>query len=230
MTYASDLRRFAGTLTATALGIVALVSCAAAQRPATGGIELGTYLARFSGQWTLDRDASDDPARAIEATVGEGTPDGERGGGGHAPGHGGGQGGGAGGHGRDGHGTGGVLGAGRPNPDALEATFEVFRAVPDRFTLTVTDALSMTTWAGVREARIPIAGAAIPVTVQGRQIEVRAKWDGGKLQIERRIDGGGKVIDLVEGVPRGDRLIVRRTIRGVPGATPEIRLVFDRAE
>lgn len=237
MTHASNLRRFAGTVTTAALGVVLLASGELfGQYPDTGGVELGQYLAQFSGQWVLDRDASDDPARALEAHGREGAHDGGRGGGGggHGPG---GHGGGGAGHGSGGHGGGGLLGrlwaligGGGPDPAALEATLDVFRTVPDRFTLTVTDSLVVTTWAGEREARMPVAGNAIPMSVQGRRIEVKAKWDGGKLEIERRIDGGGRIVDLVEAVAEGNHLLVIRTVKGVPGAIPEIRLVFDRAE
>jgi hypothetical protein len=217
MTDGSDLRRFAGTLTA-ALALVALASsCASGQRPETGGVEPGTYLARFSGQWTLDRNASDVPARALEAHGQEGGR-----GGGHGAGHGGGR---SGGHGAGGHRGGG---GGGPDPAALEATFEVFRAVPDHFTLTVTDSLVVTTWAGEREVRMPVAGDAFPISVQGRRIEAKANWDGGRLRLERRIEGGGTIVDLVETLAEGDRLLVIRTVKGVPRTIPEIRLAFDR--
>lgn len=215
MTDASDLRHFAGTLT-TALAWVALASsCASGQRPDTGGVEPGRYLARFSGQWALDRKASDDPARALEAHARE------------AP-HGGGRRGGVGGHRPGRHGGGG---GGRPDPAALEATFELFRAVPDRFTLTVTDSLVVTTWAGENEARMPLAGDAIPISVRGRRIEAKAKWDGAKLRLERRIDGGGgTIVDFVEALAEGSRLLVIRAVKSVPASIPEIRLVFDRAQ
>lgn len=217
MTDAIDLRRFAGTL-AAALAVVGLASCASGQRPDTGGVEPARYLARFSGEWALDRNVSADPARALEAHSRQGGHDRAWGGG-------------AGGHGPGRHGGGGFPGGGPSDPAALEATFDVFRAVPDRFTLTVTDSLVVTTWAGEREARIPVAGDAIPISGRRRPwIEAKARWDGRKLRIERRIDGGGTIVDLVEAIPEGNRLLMTRTVKGVPGAIPEIRLAFDRAE
>lgn len=94
--------------------------------------------------------------------------------------------------------------------------------------MTVTDSLVVTMWAGEREARMPIAGDAIPINVRGRRIEAKAKWDGGRLRLERRIDGGGMIVDLVEPLAEGRRLLVTRTVKGLPGTIPEIRLVFDR--
>lgn len=209
---ASKLRRLADTL-AAALALVALASgCASGQRPETGGMEPGRYLARFSGQWALDRNASEDPARALEAHSQAGTHAGRRGGGGgHGPGR-----------------HGGALGGGRPDPAALEATFDVFRSVPDDFILTVTDSLVVTTWAGQKEARMPVGGDAIPVSVRGPKIEARAEWDGGRLRLERRIEGGGTVVDIVEPLAEGSRLLVIRTVKGASGTIPEVRLVFDR--
>lgn len=210
-----------GRLTATlsgALVVAALASCGSGGRvPDTGGIEPDRYLARFSGQWTLDRDASDDPDGAVE-THGRGGA------------HGRGSGGRGGGHGPGRHGGGGFPGGGGPDPVAMEATFEVFRVVPDRFTLAVTDSLVATTLAGEDEARMPVAGDAIPIYIRGERIEAKARWDGRRLRLERRIDGGGTIVDLVESLAEGNRLLVTRTVSGVPGATPEIRLAFDRAE
>lgn len=221
MKQGSDLRRGVITLPA-ALVLVGLASCASGRQPDTGGVDPGTYLGRFSGEWTLDRDASDDPARELETHRREGAHDG-------------GSGGGAGGHGPGRHG-GGILGGGGPDPSVMEATIDVFQAVPDRFALTVTDSLVITTWGGEGEARIPIAGDAVPLDARARlraglpEIEAKARWDGGRLRLERRIDGGGTIVDLLEPTAEGDRLLVTRTVDGVRGAIPEITLAFDRAQ
>lgn len=217
-------RRLAGPL-AIALVAVVLTSCGSGRQPDTGGVDPGTYMARFSGQWAIDENVSEDPAPAVAALAEqlEGLEDSDQ------P-RVGGRRGGAGRRGRRGRPR-----RSGPDPEALRATLDVFRAVPERFTLNVSDSTVVTTWVGEAEGRMEIAGNGISTTVSEQPTAASVEWDGGRLRIERRVEGarGATVVDLFEAFADRDRLLITRRLRGLGGPTsepPTVRLAYDLVE
>lgn len=219
-------RRFAGAILGV-LASTALAGCGSSGRmPATGGVAPAEYMARFSGQWTFDDDVSEDPSQVIPPGTAQEAAGGG-GGGGVAPPAGGGVGAPGGRRGRR-----GGRRAPRRAPDtaALRLTFDTFRSIPDVFSLSVSDSTVVTTWAGDREVRLEVAGDGVSRTVGEERVDLSARWEGGLLRIERRVPGGGTVVDLVEALPERPRLLVTRRIEGFPGMQAEVRLAFGRAQ
>lgn len=221
-THPPVLSLFAGVLLAT-IG----AGCAGGSAPETGGIDPEVFRSRFSGQWVLDETVSEDPSEAVDPEAIRRGP----GAGGGAPGIGIPTGGG------DARGGGGNVqgGAGAPRPsapdtEALQVTLDLFRTVPQRFSLRVEESTITTTWLGPdgrREGRMEIAGDGSSTDLGDRRIETRAAWEGRRLRIERRVSDGAVVVDRIEALGDGDRLLVTRTLEGLPMEIRPVRLAFE---
>lgn len=198
------------------LSFAGLVACGSSGAvPQAPGIDPGAYMERFSGQWAFDADVSENPAEIIPPGTARGVRgDRPRGGGVGVPGR----------RGRR------RRGPPRMGPDsaAMRTTFDTFRSVPDRFSLSVSESTVSTTWAGGRQLRIPVAGDEVEMEVNDHDVGVSAGWDGARLRIERDVPGGGTVVDLIEALPERPRLLVTRRIEGYGGMMAEVRLAFDR--
>lgn len=215
---------------AVGVGLLLLTSCASGRLPDTQGVDRSAYLARFSGEWTLDDEVSEDPTRVVEPpgrgadqaadTAGSdvGRPGVGRTGRGRMPGR--------------RRGRRGARGSSGPSPAAVRAAIEAFHSVPSRFSLQVSDSAVVTTWIGEREARMEVAGDDASVTVNGQEGHASVEWDGGRLRIEHWLQGGGPlvIVDVIRALPDRDRLLVTRRIEGLSGRAPEVRLAYDLIE
>lgn len=174
----------------------------------------------LTGVWILSPTLSD---RTPPDGVAEG---GERSGGPPPP-TGGGMGPGRGGRGFPGGGRGGTpggLGGERemPNPDERERTRAAMEAamhVPTRLTivrsesgLIVTDEQGVTT-------RIPLNGKKDTGAANGVPFETSAKWEHGRLRVERKFKGGVKVIEHLSVAAEPKLLTVSVKIEGRGGRT-----------
>jgi hypothetical protein len=59
------------------------------------------------------------------------------------------------------------------------------------------------------------------------EIEARAQWDDGFLEVDRTLDGGPEVHELYSRAPGSSRLIIATTVSGGGPEAVSIRRVYD---
>jgi hypothetical protein len=182
----------------------------------------------ITGTWILNRELSDRPGTVAGRDGGPGDE------GGRSP-----RGGGRGGRGRGG--PGGMPGRGRfggrggdqmPNQEEMEqmraAMTGAMRMSPRVIIVTAETGYRVTEDDGV-SLRIPAEGKKDIGAVNGALFETTAKWQDGKLRVERKFKVGLKVTDeyAVAGEPRV--LTVTSTVEGIRrrGDPPKVKRVYD---
>ncbi len=197
-------------------------------------------LADLAGTWVLERDLSQFPERPGGRGPGmRGGPGGEGGPGmepGGRPGGGPPMGGGFGGRGRGGFGgrgrgeggPGGPGGEGGP-PPGMRVLFESARPA-ERLVITSDDStLSVAGGEGPLETWHP-DGRAEKDVVEDVDVETRARWKDGRLDVERKVGNAGSVRRVYSRDAKSGYLIVEMKVAGgrMPGSR-EFRLVYSPA-
>jgi hypothetical protein len=196
-----------------------------------GALPAATLLGQrpdLAGHWIYNSPQSDNPRDQMRGG------DTSRGGGGRLGGFGGRRGGAGGGFGggRGGFG-GGRGGGGGMNEEARARMRQTMRLAfdpPPAFTLGETDS----TVTFVTDSTGPVTlysdGRKLKQKVEdGGDIEIRARWRGTDLMIDRAVSGGGKVTEDYLQSPDHKQLFVIVSFTGMRGRTIQFRRVYDAA-
>lgn len=166
----------------------------------------------LTGAWTLNKNLSEDPAKAMEATQGG---DHAGSGGGHArPGS-------SGGHGAGAHGGSAAGGSrGGMNPQLLEA--------PGRLTITQTGSSITFTDGNGRSQTLTTDNKKQKLPLNNRTVDVKTKWDEGRLVKDADLGDGMKLTETYSLVPQPRQLHVMVKLEGSHLARPvNFRRVYD---
>ena len=178
----------------------------------------------LTGAWTLNKDLSDDTAKLMEAMQsgdhggsGSGhTPPAGRGGG-HGPGmHGGG-------------GAGGNRGGMTPEQmRAMRARLHSVLEAPARLTIVQADGSVTLTDSDGRSQRLTTNNKKGKRPVDSRMVDVRTKWDDGRLVNETWLDDGMKLTETYSLTPEREQLQVMVKLEGSHLARPiDFRRVYN---
>lgn len=178
-------------------------------------------MPNLSGQWQLNKDASDDPEKAMKEARSSG--------GGSSYGSGGGGGFGRGGHGHGGGGGGwGRGGRGGDSGDSANATaggwfvaLDTLKIRHDDPTLAITDA------AGRERVLYTDGRRTEEERSHGGTTAVTASWKDGHLEIVSKPGNGGKIVETYAIAADRSQLIVTTKVEGGRGPGFTIRRVYD---
>lgn len=188
--------------------------------PGVEGPEALLLFAQYSGTWVLDTLSSDPPPRLPEAGSGARGGRGDPfGGGGGRPG--------APPPDVDGRRGGGGGPSGPPNMAAMRATLELASHRATRLQLELTDSVFAVAERRGRETRVPMNGDEVDLDATEPTVRAKVSWDDRRPRLERRVDGGGRVVDRYETLGP-DRLLIIREFDGGPSGAAVIRLVYER--
>jgi hypothetical protein len=210
-------------LAAVALGATCLTAVGRAQsRPAD--------KPNFSGDWTLNRELSDEPRVGAEAA--RGTDD-RRGGGGRRGGFGGGMGGrgGFGGMGRRGYGGGGRQEESADARTKLQELADEARLGSETLTISHSGANIAVTDSRGRTRFFQTNGSRDKHQLVTGTIDSTTRWAGDQLVTEYDAGNGRKLTYTYSLVPNTRQFLVRVRIDGPSGGavSPPIKYVYDRA-
>jgi len=215
------------TIGLTALALAAGVQgCASSGGPGVDGQEAQELFARYSGEWVLDVEASEDPVSKVQEVVaarfsgtgGFGAPDsdpwgaGDRGGG------------------LASWGSGGP-GAAKESPGPTldpEAIGGVLQP-PRRLDLVLTAGVLTVAANGGDRLVLPTDGTAVEETLGETVVATRARWKDGLLRTERRMDDGPTLRQVLEVSADGNRLLVIRSVEVDGGDRVDVQFAYDRA-
>ena len=192
------------------LSFIALGGAAAAQTQRGAAADL-------TGAWTLNQDLSDDAAKVMEKMM-----SGDHGsGGGHTP-----PAGVGGGHGPGMHG-GGSGNRGGMRPEQMRAMRDVLEA-PAKLTVVEGDGFVSLTDNQGRSRRLIVNNKREKRAVDNRMVDVRTKWDDGRLVTETWLDDGMKLTETYSLAPGRRQLLVSLKLEGshLPRAM-NFRRVYD---
>ncbi|MDP2577816.1 MAG: hypothetical protein Q8W48_08880 [Candidatus Palauibacterales bacterium] len=187
-----------------------------------GGSDIEPVPPDLSGSWELNVAKSDLPAEEIEDAMVGGSASGSQ-----PPAGGGGRGGGA--SGGRGGGRGGRMGG--MNPEQMRERMREIMEAARAFTITQTDS-TVTLNARSGPTRVFYTdGRKVQRMTRGLgEVEVKARWKDGKLQVEQKMESGLKITETYERSEDGERLQVNVKLSG--GRLPrdfESRRVYDDA-
>ena len=201
-----------------------IVAACASGGPGVEGPAAQALFNRWNGEWALDVDSSDDPAKAL-SEMGRGQGDGTRQG--LSAGRGGGQRGGRGGGGRGGGGRGGTAASPRLVSRAgTDLVLALGQQRPQTLSLELTDSLFVVATTPGSRLSLPMDGEKLDVPSQAAEMEVKVSWQDQSPTIERTVDGVGGIYDQVELVANDRLLLTRRVTLG--SESTSVRYVFDR--
>jgi hypothetical protein len=171
----------------------------------------------LTGAWRLNKNLSDDLAKVMEAT--HGGTHGSSGGGRHTPPSG-----------RGGHGP-GMHGGGRDSRGGTDAEQQMrmwLHEPPAKLTITQTDS-SVTFTEGDRQSQtLATTNEKQRLPLGSGTVEVRTKWDDGRLVKETSLSDGTKVTETYSLVSEPRRLHVMVTLAGARLPRPvSFRRVYD---
>jgi hypothetical protein len=176
-------------------------------------------IPNLTGAWTLNEDLSDDAAKVMESM--HGGDQGRRGGGHRPPG-------GSGGHGPGMHGAGG---RGEMSPEqmqAMRARMDRTLEAPARLTIVQADGSITFTDGDGRSQRFAINNKKEKRPIDNRMVEVRTKWDDGRLVNETWLDEGMKLTETYSLLSERQQLQVMVKIEGSHLPKPvNLRRVYD---
>lgn len=207
-------------LTATAVSFYGL-GCSSAASSSQSEV-VPAPVADLSGSWVLNPEQSDNPADQLQRGGAQGPRAGGIGGRGGFGG------------GRGGRGGRGGWGGGRGGGIDREAMREVFRRIreaPARIELAQTDSTVIVTFDTQAADTLYTDGRKIKREFgEGREVEIRARWDAGGLSVERRLGDGIKLTERFVFSSEVNQLFVitRLEIRGQRREI-EFRRVYDSA-
>jgi hypothetical protein len=212
------------------IALATTLSLAAATK-AVGASTQGQAAPDLTGTWVLNTELSDKPPSAPSEGRG-----GDRGGRGRPGGGGGGMGGFSGGMGGGrGGGMGGPGEGGTPNREEMERMRAVMEAVmrpPTRLILVKSESgLVQTDEEGV-SLRIPLDGTKDTGAVNGLPFETTAKWEEGRLRLERKFKSGAKLVEQYSLSAEGRQLTIASKVEGgrMPEGSRTIKRTYDRRE
>lgn len=187
--------------------------------------------ADLTGTWVLNTELSDKPA----ASPSHNGTAGEHGGRGRSGGHAGGMGGFGGGMGGRGGSTGGPGEGGTPNHEDMERQRAVMDAalhVPSRLILVKSNTGFVVTDEEGVSVRIPLDGTKDTGANNGVPFETTAKWEEGKLRVERKFKGGLKLAEQYALSADGHQLTVTSKVEGgrMPEGSRTKQRTYDRRE
>lgn len=114
---------------------------------------------------------------------------------------------------------------------AERATIEALRATPARFTVTQADSLLGIEADGAPAVLVPVGGGAVAtVWIDGRSADVRARWNAGRLEVERRLEDGVRIMEYYSRSPAGSRMVVFAEVDAGFGMHFTLRRVYDEAD
>jgi hypothetical protein len=177
--------------------------------------------ATLTGAWALNTDLSDDAAKVMEKVMG-----GDHGGsgGGHTP-----PAGVGGGHGPGMHSAGGSRGGMSPEQvRAMRARMSDVLDAPAKLTMVEGDGSVTLTDNTGRSRRLIVNGKREKRPMDNRMVDVRTKWDDGRLVSETWLDDGMKLTETYALAPSRRQLIVSLKVEGshLPRAM-NFRRVYD---
>lgn len=193
-----------------------------AAAPAAAKYAQGGDTPNLTGEWSLNKDLSDDARKA--AASGDGGRA-RPGGGGRMPGGGGGRGGGRGG------GMGGGRGAGM-DPERMQQTrasmSEAMRP-PARITITQTvGAVTMTDGEG-RSQTFSTDGKKEKHQIGGRTVETKTRWSGARLSKEISFGDGLTVTETYALAPENNQLhVIAKVEHSKMGRPVTLKRIYDR--
>lgn len=115
----------------------------------------------------------------------------------------------------------------RRRSDAERATIDVLRATPARFTVTQADSLFGIEVEGAPPVLVPIGGGAVAIIwIDGRSADVRARWHDGRLEVERRLEDGVRIMEYYTRSPGGSRMVVFAEVDTGFGVSFALRRVY----
>ncbi len=176
---------------------------------------MATQQADLSGSWILNYEESDDPRAQMREMRGAR--------GGDRPSFGGRRGGSGGGRGGGGFGGG--------DRERMRQTMRMAMQAAERFTVAQGDSTVTITYEERASLTLFTNGKKWKEEgPEGVEIEFTAQWKGEELQVERKIDGGGKVQQTFLLSDDGDQLFVITKVELGRRAPLKFRRVYDRAD
>lgn len=170
------------------VSVVVSVAAAAANVSAQSLATQRDNVPNVTGAWTLNKDLSDDPAKLLESMQsgdhgGAGGGHTPRGGGGHGPGM------------HSGGGAGGDRGMTPEQMRAMRARLNYVLEAPTNLTIVQADGSVTLTANDGRSRRLTTNNKKEKRPVDNRMIDVRTKWDDGRLVNETWLDDGMKLTE-----------------------------------
>lgn len=167
----------------------------------------------LTGEWRLNRELTDDPAKAMQSLDGAE--------------HGGGASGGMGGHGPGRHVGGGHGGVDAAQMEVVRTRVDRAIEAPNRLTITQADSSITFTDGEGRSQTLAINNKREKRTVDGRTVDVRTKWDDARLVKETHLDDGMKLTETYTlADPRQLHVIVKLEGSPLPRAI-NVRRVYN---